>query len=66
MMTMSRGSPPAPTFPWPLDAAAKPSPESEPEASLAGFGVSGTVVRLEEGELVFSQGGPADAVFHVQ
>jgi len=49
-----------------MSAVAKLSPDSEPAASLADFGVGGRVVRLEEKELVFSQGGPADAVFYVQ
>ncbi len=66
MMTMSRASPPAPTSAWPMNAVGKRSPEPEPEACLANFGVGGRVVRLEEKDLVFSQGGPADAVFYVQ
>jgi len=49
-----------------MSAVAKPSPDSEPAASLADFGVGGRVVRLEKKDVVFSQGGPADAVFYVQ
>ena len=66
MMTMSRGSPPEPTLAWPTIATENPGLEAEPGASLAGLGVSGTVMRLEANDLVFSQGGPADAVFYVQ
>ena len=67
-MRMSRGSPPAPTSACPTKAAGKlsPEPEAEPEGSLAKFGLGGTVLRLEEDDLVFSQGDPADAVFYVQ
>ena len=66
-MTMSRASPtPAPTSAEPMHAVAKLSPNAEPAACLADFGVGGRVVRLEEKDLVFSQGGPADAVFYVQ
>jgi len=66
MMTMSRGSPPEPTLAWPTYATENPGPDAEPGASLTGLGVSGTVMRLEANDLVFSQGGPADAVFYVQ
>lgn len=67
MITMSRASPaPAPTSAWRMNAVAKLSPDAEPAACLADFGVGGTIVRLEEKDLVFSQGGPADAVFHVR
>ena len=65
-MTMSRASPPAPTSVWPMNAVAKLSPDAEPAACLADFGVGGRVVRLEEEDVVFSQGGPADAVYYVQ
>ena len=67
MMTMSRASPtPAATSAGPMNAVAELSPDAEPAACLADFGVSGRVVRLEEKDLVFSQGDPADAVFYVQ
>jgi CRP-like cAMP-binding protein len=49
-----------------MNAVAKPSPEAEPVACLPDFGVGGRVVRLEEKDLVFSQGGPAEAVFYVR
>jgi len=49
-----------------MRATVRPIQEADPETSLAGFGVSGTVMRLEENDLVFSQGGPADAVFYIQ
>ena len=68
MMTMSRASPTAaPTSSaGPMHAVAKLSPDAGPAACLSGFGVGGRVVRLEEKDVVFSQGGPADAVFYVQ
>ena len=67
MMTMSRGSPSGTDVGCLADGRhGDAEPEAEPEATLAGFGVSGTVVRLEEDDLVFSQGGPADAVYYVQ
>ena len=67
MLTMSRASPsPAPDPAGPMNAVAKLSPDAEPAACFADFGVGGTVVRLECKALVFSQGGPADAVFYVR
>jgi CRP/FNR family transcriptional regulator, cyclic AMP receptor protein len=66
MMTMPRASPMPPTSTWPPEATWTPQPGAEPETCLARFGVSGTVVRLEVGDPVFSQGGPADAVFYVR
>jgi len=67
MLTMSRASPsPAPNPAGPMNAVAKLSPDAEPAACLADIGVGGRVVRLEEKDLVFSQGDPADAVFYVQ
>ena len=67
MMTMSRASPaPAPTPAEPMHAVAKLSPDAGPAACLADIGVGGRVVRFDEKDLVFSQGGPADAVFYVQ
>jgi CRP-like cAMP-binding protein len=49
-----------------MNAFATPSPDAEPVACLPDFGVGGRVVRLEEKDLVFSQGGPAEAVFYVR
>ena len=67
MMTMSRASPtPAPALAGPIGAVATLSPDAQPAASLADFGVDGRGVRLEEKDVVFSQGAPADAVFYVQ
>jgi len=67
MATMSRASPtPAPASAGPISAVATLSPDAQPAASLADFGVDGRVVRFEEKDVVFSQGGPADAVFYVQ
>ena len=66
MMTMSHASPSGTSVGLADVCRATLSPHAEPAACLAGFGVGGTVVRLEEKDLVFSQGGPADAVFYIQ
>ncbi len=66
MMTTSRGSPSATTPAMPMIAVRDVEPGRRARGRLAGLGVCGTVVRLEETDLVFSQGDPADAVFYVQ
>jgi CRP/FNR family transcriptional regulator, cyclic AMP receptor protein len=66
MMTTSFSVDASPPSTRPLVAAGKPRPGTEPETCLPDAGVGGTVVCLKEGDLVFSQGGPADAVFYVR
>jgi len=66
MTTTSRASPSAPTSAVPMIAVRTLSACAEPETRLADLGVCGTVVRLEEKDVVFSQGDQADTVFYVR
>src|SRR6476646_1985979 len=46
--------------------ATKPKPVFDPRAFLAKSNGGRTIAKYGKGEVVFSQGGPADAVFYIQ
>ncbi len=44
----------------------KTKPSFEPSAFLAKVAVGRTISKHQDGQIVFSQGEPADSVFHIQ
>src|SRR6476659_8129180 len=46
--------------------ATKPKPKFDPSAYLAKTGAGRAISKYRQGEVVFSQGDPADAVFYIQ